>query len=191
MAVSKPFTYELAANAVVTINRQGTFVYCVSSGEEFSVQGLNKKGYPDEVTEINQGIGHEMSPFDRLRVINGPNAQTVKLYLGDNRVIDNRQYGSISAGIASVDGLSDVDDVTLVNGAAAAQIVAANADRQTLHILNTSTTNTLRIGSSNVDAGRGIPIGPGLSFTMNNFDGALYGYADGANIDVAVLEVTT
>lgn len=192
MAISQEFEYTLGANEEAIIHRKGTFVRCISAGEAFQIQGMvNQGGGADDKTEINEGIGHSLKPFDKLRVINGANPQTVKVYVGDTEVFDSRLYGSLAASIASVDGVSDASDVTLTNGAAAAQIIAANANRQTLYITNLSVTNTLRVGSSNAGASRGQPVFPQQTIALVNFDGALYGYADGANIDVSIMEITT
>lgn len=185
----KEFSYTLSANESLTVNRAGSYVRCIDSGEAFFVRGLDNQGQAGNRVEISEGIGLPLNSFDKLEITNGPNAQTIKIYISDQNVDDSRQYGEIDAKIASVANLSDGADVTISSGANGL-IVASNADRQTLHIVNTSTTRTLRIGTSSTAAARGLPVGPGLSFTMNNFDGALYGYAIGGNIDVAYLEVT-
>lgn len=190
MAISKEFEFTLAAGEEVIVNRKGAFVRCISSGEAFQVQGmLNNSGGADDKTEINEGIGHTLKPFDKLRVINGENPQTIKIYVGDTEVFDSRFYGSLDVTVGSVAGVNDAADVTLSDGVAGS-IVLANANRQTLYVTNLSTTTTIRVGSANAAANRGQPIYPRQTISLQNFDGALTGFADGGDVNVSILEIT-
>lgn len=190
MSIIKDFQYTLAANQRLSINRTGNVVRCIGAGEEFNIE-VYFPGKGLETLSLQAGIGVTFEqPFDYVTLINGANSNTVRVYVGDDQVDDSRQYGSVDAAITSAGNLSTTADVSAV-GSTTTQIVAANANRQTLHVFNLDTTNTLRIGDSNTGASRGHPLPPLQSFTFNNFDGALYAYNPGTSSNVAILEVTT
>lgn len=190
MPASRKVSYTLAANEEITCNQVGSYVRCIDAGEAFTVEAQKDRGGSRQVTSLNKGLGIEFDHFDRIRIINGDNAQTIVIYVGDLRVDDSSLHGSVNATFAANGNLSDKTDVTISSNTNAL-IAAANANRKDIHIVNLSGSNTLRVGTSNANATRGLPVGYGLSMTLSNFDGALYGYADGADIDVAVLEVLT
>lgn len=187
MPASQKITYTFAANEELEINITGSYIRCVATSEDIEVQAT--KGSQQQSSTLSKGLGVVFDKFDKCRLINGSNAQTVSVYVGDLRVDDSSLHGTVDASFATNGNLADKADVTIADGTNAL-IAASNGDRKDLLICNLSGANTLRVGTSSAAANRGIPVGYGLSLTLSNFHGALYGYADGANIDVAVLEVT-
>lgn len=186
MALIKTFSLQLVANVITTVNHEGNIVHCSSATSAFTVQPENF-----DTAELQEGISLEFpdkyfqnNTIKRFRFLS-TTTQTVTVYIGDGRVYDNRQYGSVDATIQSAGTMSTVADVTCT-GSATTQIVSAASTRKAIHITNLSSTNTLRIGDSNTGATRGMALGPGLTLTLTHYDGAVYAYNPGSNSDVGI-----
>ena len=62
------------------------------------------------------------------------------------------------------EAIETVADVTV--GSSATQLVGVDRDRDYVMITNTDSAETIRIGDSNVAAGRGTPVAPGETATL-------------------------
>jgi len=82
-----------------------------------------------------------------------------------------------------------VADVTVVKGAAAAVILAADATRREALIYN-SGADDIRIGDSNIGAARGTWLPAGQEMTLSG-TGAIYGYCPGTASANVTLAITT
>lgn len=74
-------------------------------------------------------------------------------------------------------------------GTTAAVIVDARTTRKSVVVANEHASNVLYVGGSGVSTANGLRVDPGESVDFNDFNGAVYGVASGADTDVRFLEV--
>lgn len=74
-------------------------------------------------------------------------------------------------------------------GTAAAQIIAGRTTRKSLLVRNIHATQILYVGGSGVTTANGMKVKPDESVEFADFNGTLYGVADGAATAVRFLEV--
>lgn len=160
------FEYQLAANQRLSIERMGSIVRCTSAQASFHVS-------PDDLekVELAAGLGIRYARiFTKFVLYNGPDAQTVELYIGDGDVADSRFYGSINALITP--GASVVTPVHVAVGIGATSNIAANLSRRaiTVGLLSTATDSIMVGEAGNTDAAHGVEIQPGTNFRFENTD---------------------
>lgn len=162
MALIKNFSYTLAANERLPIQRVGDFVRVLTAATSLEIAPEDT-----ERVEVRQGIGVKFdSEFTFVALYNGATPQTVELYVGSGTVDDARLNGAVNALIEPGSTGVNTADVTIAN--AATNTIAANGSRRKLVVGALSTnTGSLRAGF-NVGATTGVELQPGLSYTFES-----------------------
>lgn len=196
----RPFTRTLANGEEYRIPVEGATIYMQSTtaalivtarrtqrdrqGNQSGRELANNVSLPDKgILQWNRGDrGGEY--FDEVTIRNESG--------GSVNFVADIGYGDISDPPSAVstqvpNSQSSTADATA--GAAAAEIVAANANRRRVHIgANGNNTQYVRIGDSNITATRGVQLGPGMAITIEGTQ-AIYAIREAAGtVDIWILE---
>lgn len=150
--------------------------------DEFAV--INKSG-ASNVVRFFFGRGQYLPNADRsIVIIDDSTPPVVDLAPGASIELTGSSI-TVESNIANV--IEALADVSV--GSAATLLAAANADRLELTIsLKESETNGIRVGHSTVTATKGVYVGPGSSYTVQN-QAAIYAIRDGAaNVTATLIE---
>ncbi len=148
--------------------------------DEFAI--VNKSGSSNTV-RFFFGRGQYLPNADRsVVIIDDSTPPVVDLAPGASIELTGSSI-TVESNIANtIEGLADVSV-----GSAATLLAAANADRLELTIaLKESAANGIRVGHSGVTATKGVYIGPGSSYTVQN-QAAIYAIRDGGTSVTATL----
>lgn len=177
------FKVSLQAGINQTLSIDGSFFRVITSADEFQVQ-------PDtghRLAGLQSGMAYDhKKQFKTLDLLSDVN-QVIELMAGSGRVEDNRT--SIS-GIVDVSGKgATINNAAVTVGTVAAVLLAANADRRSMIILNNS-ANDIYIGSdATVTTANGLKIAAGQTITIDKApQAAIYAIGSAAGLDVRTLE---
>lgn len=190
--ILRAYPYSVAAGEFVTIHSRHRFVTILeNSGSNDPQISIGDDSY----STLPKGISVELPNFEKANQIKirnpgGSGTITGTIVLSAGRVYDNRL--NLSGGISQAGGdtLTTTADVTVTNGAAAAQILAATTNRQEaiISIPDTAGSGEIRIGDSNTASGRGMRVYAGQSIAISTA-AAVYCYNNsGGDIAVGLLE---
>lgn len=177
----KTYNVKIPANGHVRMGIQGNFVSVTSASSTFRLETLNG----DRVV-MREGKNVELTGFKELLLYDESGTEnSLVIEAGIGKISDNEMSGSV--GVSSPSTLSTAADKTLTADTASV-ISAADTSRREIMIRapKTNTVN-IRIGDSDVGAARGIELEPGQTITLTTA-AAVYGYPDGGDADVQVLE---
>ena len=183
------FTRTIAAGATETFQGVATFVRIMEGSTTMDAtiypwaDPLNPGSGDSTPVEIELELGVAYNapiPFSRIDLVNNSGApSTVRLVTANGVILDNRLVGTvnITGGITNKGASSIIyQSTTLVGGAAAASICAANTSGREILILP-SAANDLFVGEAGVTAANGIPIAAISAPTVLSFNGALFGFS--------------
>lgn len=189
LRTSRDYLLTIGANDAVDLNVTGNFYSVISSTAASFRIGVNQGdlAYVKKATKRKMPEGEE---FQVLRVENvTASPMTVRIEIGYGDYVD----GEIEIGGQVVTGggdtVADQADVTI--SATSTEIaLAANTDRTEAWVHNTSSSVTVRWGTSSAGAARGIPIAPGATAIIST-KAAIYIYnPDASGVAIARLEIT-
>lgn len=101
------------------------------------------------------------------------------------RVDGNGNLLVSSEGVAS----TELFPTTVTITSSVSNIISVNSSRKGLVIKNLSGATIYISSSDSVNISTGYPIETGLSFSLDNFVGALYGIVSGADVSISVMEL--
>lgn len=177
---ARSFTYTLSAGQELPIAFPGNFASCVTAGGTFEM-AFDEEPY----FEFEKGLSVSVPDgfkIVRIRNISG-GAFTVKLYLAQGAVLDNRNVISTSVVTRSGDTIANAA-VSVAN--TATLILAANTNRNRAVIQNNSGQDVF-IGASGVTTANGVKVLPNGALAVET-GAAVYGIVAAATSDVRVFE---
>lgn len=175
----------------------------------YELNGILKIAFDSDgqKTVFAQGLQYPEQPFKGFHLINKSAADIEGIVLigqgtlKDSRLslagvlsIQNEAGGVLNTKPIRASALTSKSPVTVVNGAAKAQIIAANAARMSVTIRNLHVAYTVWIGGVGTDApsAKGFPLAPGEAIRFNVEDGApadFYAHNNsGSDISISILE---
>lgn len=97
--------------------------------------------------------------------------------------------GTVTADIEDADAMN-YNTITVTNAAGGTQIVAANANRKGIIIINMDSTNSVFLGDdASVTTANGLELPPGAFIVYNNYTGVVHGIAENAGVDIRYNEL--
>tara|TARA_B100001989_G_C24523661_1_gene457337 strand:+ start:654 stop:1301 length:648 start_codon:yes stop_codon:yes gene_type:complete len=200
-------TIAIANGEEFNINISGTFVRVRTADQTFKLV-FDDVDYlvaeQDDLFRFDQGAG-----FRGVRIVNDSgNTLNVQLEIGSGDIRSNRTSITAAVKVKNDDAPNNVlttentkastitttEAVTVADGAAAAVLVAANANRRTLILENLDVIGSIWVGDSNVAVGRGKSLSGGETLILGQecggFSGALYAVnSSGYDMDIAITEI--
>jgi hypothetical protein len=188
----RPYTITLADQTETKIPARGRTIFIQSSTASLFVTARSV-----EISQGDGGIDITVAMLQRQKLITPRDFDQV--------VVRNESGASVNAVILA--GFGDFDAPlsevsldggnTLVTtadataGAAAASILAANADRKRVHLTaHSANTQNVRVGDSNITATRGQQLQPGMGMTFNT-TAEIFAIREAAGtVDITIVEET-
>jgi hypothetical protein len=181
-------TVYLQANETYKIGFYGNYVYCTQSSAAFNIY-VNDSNKLILAAGLGVDYGIDFTA-DSLRIENGAVAQSITLYMGQGKMIDNRLVGSISL---SGGGLPFQAANNFNNGAVS--VTTANTQLKAL-LTNRSRFLVENLGPADIFVGvTGVTTVNGFKVPANSvFEhrsiGALFAVTSSGTADVRLLEDT-
>lgn len=172
-------TITLAANSPQQVGIDGDYFHVLRA----PVNDLKVRFDEDRQTSAYEGVGFRRY-YSRME-LSSATGQAIEIMVGFGSVADARSTANVSvtANVAPGNTINDGGAVSCVH-AAATQLLTADTTRLYAIIKNPSTnTLTMYIGTSAVNATKGVPVEPGETFPYA-VTAAIYAY----NADVALDE---
>lgn len=147
-----------------------------------------KEGYYTERPAVRVPWLDDTAEWFTSARITSATAQTVQVGVTLGRGGSKRSRGSVSVDPSS--GLAGASDVPVADDSAEHEVIAANSSRRVLWIVNTSTTDAVRLGGTgSVDAATGIYLQSGQSIELKT-TAAVYAWAPTGPVTLAIAEET-
>lgn len=163
----------------------GQFFKLIETGSAVDVV-FERGGATKQARGVEAGYQYGPLPadrrFDRVKII-ARTGQTIAFLIGDDYEDYDRVLGVFELQLPS--SLASVGDVSV--GTTAAVVVGANSARHRVHVTNMDSERVVRLGGADVAAGRGLPLQPGMTATLQ-CKGAVWGVTTSGTVALAVLE---
>ncbi len=182
---AQTITVQVPANGRKNIAGVGRFVRCLETTGDLRVSVNNgSRGFLD--TGISYTIDPTSPDFQNIQLFNDTVSEiTATIAYGYGNVEDDRLAVSnqaLNVIEKRATTLNTPTNATVTDGAAAGEIVAANADRVAGHIRNVSAMGVVHLGNGTDQT---IPLAPGEVYSLAGYTGAISA-VNNSGIDVVV-----